>query len=189
MTDYTKVHVCSLSTSALKRINASIEEREQDDEVKMQLKWLKVAMTLNSQTQLQNIYSHLGSRGKDPKFRAIRMSRYWKQWRRQIIRGDWEDLTQSFIHQCTLNEIKFNKVELNRCRSELAARHYRKNPAIKFNPLGVLFNNSDLAYIKSYQVPATCSPGYANHGIKFLETDDLKTMTMDISSSDNEGAH
>lgn len=187
MSDYPKVHVCSLSTSALKRINQSIAEREEDDDVKMQLKWLRVAMTLNTQTQLQNIYSHCGSRGKDPKFRAIRMMKYWKQWKRQNVREEWLDLTQDFVHKCTVNEIKFNLIELNRSRSELAARHFRTNPLIKFNPLSVLFNSNDIAYIKSYKLPQTCRPGYANARIEFLEGDALKTMTIDISSSEDEG--
>ena len=174
-----RIHVCSLSTSALPRIQASIDAQTDadDEDVKFRLMWLKVAVKINMQTQLQSLYAHLGSKGKDPKFRAIRMNSFWNQWKRQVVRDDLQNIFLDLRHKKALNLIHENRIMVDRQRSEISARNFVKNPIAQFSPLVSLFNNKQIAYLYSYENPISCRPGYYNRGIDFLASSAVRTLS------------
>lgn len=176
MTETIRVHACSLSTSALPRIEKSIEE-EKDHDNELRLRWLKVAMKYNIQTQLQFLYKHLGSKEKDPKFRPIKMASFWRQWKRQAKRDDWQNIQEDLRHKISLNQIHYNKIQLDRQRSEIAARNFVKNPLAQFCPLDSLFSQDAAKYLYSYQSSASCRPGYFNRGIEFLASSAVRTIS------------
>ncbi|EAY17543.1 hypothetical protein TVAG_453710 [Trichomonas vaginalis G3] len=189
MSEVTHVHVCSLSTSALSRIQKNIDNLSSDDkkDIKHRLMWLKVAIKYNIQEQTQYIYNHCGMKGKDPKFRAIRMAPFYHQWKRQCTRDDWNDLLVRLTHKNALVSIRETMGELHRGRSEIAARNFAKSSVANFCPLISLISsknddNCDLAMKKldnliSYENPITCRPGYNNRGIEFLATDAVRTLS------------
>ena len=173
-----RIHVCSLSTSALPRIQASIDQTDAaNEDIKFRLMWLKVAVKLNMQTQLQSLYSHLGSKGKDPRFRSIRMATFWRQWKRQTIRDDWQNIFLDLRHKNALNEIHSNKIMIDRQRSEISARNFVKTPIAQYSPLESLFNNKQLSYLYAYENPVACRPGYYNRGIDFLASSAVRTLS------------
>ena len=179
MTETSRVHVCSLSTSALPRIQASIDDVDATEIDKHRLMWLKVAMTINRQTQLQSLYSHLGSKGKDPKFRQIRMSAFWNQWKRQSIRADWNQLLLDINHKNALDQVHLNKLTMDRQRSEIAARNFVKalDTTPIDNPLSYLFTKEKVSYLYSYENPVSCRPGFYNRGIDFLASSAIRTLS------------
>lgn len=189
MSEVTHVHVCSLSTSTLPRIQQSIDDLKNDGDrdTQYRLKWLKVAMKFNIQQQMQYIYEHCGSRGKDPKFRQIRLRRFYNQWIRQCTRDDWNDLMIKVVHQNALQSIRETKAELLRGRSEIAARNFAKSAVANFCPLIKLISTKDedncdiaikkLDFLLSYENPITCRPGYNNRGIEFLATNEVRTLS------------
>jgi hypothetical protein len=184
MTESVRIHVCSLSTSALPRIEKSIKETE-DAHNKLRLKWLNVAMKYNMQTQLQSLYTHLGSKEKHPKFRAIRMRTFWRQWKRQTTRDDWHNIFEDLRHKNVLNQIHFNKVMMDRQRSEIAARNFVNNPLAQFSPIEALFTNKPVNYLYLYENSAACRPGLANQEIDFLTSSAVRTLSEAPTMTDD----
>lgn len=176
------VHACSLSISVIKRINDQLEEEKNngDPDTLRRLKWLEVAMVYNRQLQLKYIYETLGNKGNAPEFRAVRMSQFWHQWKRESLRSDWAILRQCVDRRMATREINDKSNFLESQRIELAARHFLGLDKVKKMPTDEIINIKPLEPVYSFVTPKAILPGFYNQVVDLAESTQVTTMSRDI---------
>lgn len=181
------VHVCSLNTSAIKRIAEQAVERaeEGDKDAAYRLRWLTVAMEYNRQNQMQYIFQNLGSKEKSPKFRAVRMNPFWHQWKRESLRKDWSLIRESVDQRLVSADLKESSRFFESQRVELAARSFMNSDLFKKMPISDVLTSKPVEVIFPFQTPGSTRPGYFNQGYNYVESAALSSMS-DVSDSETE---
>ena len=181
------VHVCSLNTSWLKRIaKQAVEEADAGEKVTAyRLMWLNVAMAFNRQVQMQYILKNLGSKGKSPKFRAIRMGTFWHRWKREVLRGDWATLRECVDMRVIQSDLRDSSRFFESQRIELAARAFQNSPFLKNMPISDILTPRPVDNVYAFTTPGSNRPGYYNQGYNYVESTALSTMS-DVSDSETE---
>lgn len=179
------VHVCSLQTSAIKKIaQQAVEEAENGDMVTAyRLKWLNVAMEYNRQKQMQYVFANLGSKGKSPAFRAIRMRPFWHMWRKESLRIDWNEIRENIDRKMMIQDLSETTRYFESQRIELACRAFAQSPAILQLPLADIVNSKKVKELYTFQTPGSVRPGYYNQGYNYVESAALSTFS-DVSDSE-----
>ena len=181
------VHVCSLNTSWLKRIaKQAVEEADAGEKVTAyRLMWLNVAMAFNRQVQMQYILKNLGSKGKSPKFRAIRMGTFWHKWKREVLRTDWATLRECVDMRVIQSDLRDSSRFFESQRIELAARAFQNSPFLKNMPISDILTPRPVDNVFAFTTPGSNRPGYYNQGYNYVESTALSTMS-DVSDSETE---
>ena len=173
------VHVCSLNTSWLKRIaKQAVEEADAGEKVTAyRLMWLNVAMAFNRQVQMQYILKNLGSKGKSPKFRAIRMGTFWHRWKREVLRGDWATLRECVDMRVIQSDLRDSSRFFESQRIELAARAFLRLDVVKHTPIDDIVNIKPLKPVWSFESPKGIRPGYLNQVLDLCGSTQITTMS------------
>jgi hypothetical protein len=181
------VHVCSLNTSAIKRIAAQAVESAEDGDkdTACRLRWLAVAMEYNRHTQMQYIFQTLGSKEKSPKFRAVRMGPFWQQWKRQSLRSDWATIRECVDKRAIGTDLKYSSRFFESQRVELAARAFQNSEFLKKMPISAILTPKPVEALYPFTTPGSTRPGYFNQGYNYVESAALTTMS-DVSDSETE---
>ena len=173
-----RIHVCSLSISALRKIEKQeMEDEERDRETNYKLKWLRVAMTYNRILQLQYIYKTLHNKGKSPQFRAVRMNPFWHRWKKEVLRSDWATLRECVDRRMANREIDDKSNFLQSQRIELAARHFIRLDVVKKVPIDDIVNTKPLKPVWSFEQPKGIRPGYLNQVLDLCASTQITTMS------------
>ena len=181
------VHVCSLNTSAIKRIaQQAVEEADAGEKVTAyRLMWLNVAMAFNRQFQMQYILQHLGSKGKSPKFRAVRLGPFWHRWKREVLRSDWATIRENVDRRIIQTDLRDSSRFFESQRIELAARSFQSSSFMKNMPINDILTPRAVDAVFPFATPGSNRPGYFNQGYNYVESTALSTMS-DISDSETE---
>ena len=184
------IHVCSLSTSSLTIIKKQLEEEEaqysklspnnQVDQMRKldKLRWVQLSMAYYRQVQLQNVFQHLGDKGNNPRFRAVRMRPLFQQWKREVLRQNWEQLRSSLDLKALRRRLEQKKDFFSSQRTELTSRFVANNPKINNPPLECLIPiNGPLKDLLSFQTPNSNRPGFYNKGYDYCASDAVKTLS------------
>ena len=173
-----RIHVCSLSISALRRIEKQeMEDEQQNRETNLKLKWLRVAMTYNRILQLQYIYKTLHNKGKSPQFRAVRMNPFWHRWKKEVLRSDWSILRECVDRRMANREITDKSNFLQSQRIELAARAFLRLDVVKHTPIDDIVNIKPLKPVWSFESPKGIRPGYLNQVLDLCGSTQITTMS------------
>ncbi|EAY05665.1 hypothetical protein TVAG_216410 [Trichomonas vaginalis G3] len=179
------VHVCSLSVSAVKAIaEQALEEAEKGEMITAyRLQWLNIAMEFNRQRQMQYIMKNLSSKGKSPKFRAIRMNSFWHKWKREVLRSDWGTIRQAVDRKMIDYDIRDKGNFFSSQRIELAARNFIQLPAVVNTPIDAIVNIKAVKPLYAFQTPGAHKPGYFNKGYVYCESNDITQTISDVSDT------
>jgi len=185
------IHVCTLTLSPLNVVKQQLEDEEHsfsrlqkseqtEDMVRKmdRLRWVKLSMSYYRQVQLQNVFQHLGDKGANPKFRAVRMRPLFNQWKREILRQNWEQLRGALDVRSLTKRLEDKKEYFAGQRTELTSRYITNLPKVTNPPLQCLVDiDGPLRELLSFQTPNSNRPGFYNQGYEYCASDAVKTLS------------
>ena len=183
------IHICSLSLSSLNKIKEQVEisNKSNNKNLKYKMLWINTALEYNRQSQLQNIFQHLGSKANHPKFRTIKMKPFWSSWKKEALRFKWAEFREKVDRKSVDQIINKKQTHFMSQRIELSARSFINSSKFKELPLNKLFNLNNSRSLHYFQVPSTNKPGNFNLGYNYLESEAIKTFSEFPESETEEG--
>ena len=187
------MHVCSLSMSPLttvkndlktveEKYNLLSEEERQNDQLLLwnfnRLRWTELSMEYNRYIQLQYVYSHLGDRGANPKFRQVKMKPLFKAWKREVLRQNWLDVRKVLDTKALNSRLNRKKDSFSAQRSLLAGKSLAKLGFISQPPLCDLVDVlGPLKALDSFQTPEATTLGFVNRELNYAESSAVRTIS------------
>ena len=180
-----RMHVCSLSINAIKRVERDLELEETtcstlgtDELIQTsprtynlnRLRWVRLSMTAFRFYELQYVYEHLGDKSSDLRFRSVRMKPALYAWRKELLRKNWKDIYGKFL-EFQIDERIGKKLDYFRLqRIELSYRYLKDKLDFDKGPLADLLSLSVLEHLDCLRTikPASLFVGNNNH---FCETE------------------
>lgn len=194
-----KVHVCSLSLSALKGVSRDLENTihqlngtknlSKEDAQNLQyevnrLRWCELSMEYNQHQQLQYIYQFNGDKAANPEFRNIKLRSVLKFWKRERLRQIWLQAQEKLLKKNMVERLNNKNDYYVRQRALLASKSFIKGLDFYTVPVEDLVPIDLLNVIDSFQCPASTSFGFENRDHAYCFSDAVKDFSSENETND-----
>ena len=186
------MHVCTLSMSPLTTVRADLkaaekkfgllsEEERLKDELLccsvMRLRWTELSMEYNRNIQLKYVYSQLGDKGTNPKFRQLKVRSVFAAWKRELLRQKWLDV-RKVLDSNSIGKRMNKKMEtFKEQRSLLAGRSLAGLSFVNQPPIADLVPFDDpIESLFAFRIPSTLQI-MPNQDHEYLESSAVKTIS------------
>lgn len=191
-----KVHVCSLSLSALRTVSRDLDnfmrqynasagispqEKTRMGFELQRLRWCQLSMEYNQHQQLQYIYQFNGDKAANPEFRKIKLRSVFRFWKREKLRSIWKQVHEEVLKKNIDSRVNNKNDYFMRQRALLSARSFVKGLNFYTVPVEDLVPIDLIKAIDCFQCPESANFGWENRERGFCESDAVKDF-----SSDNE---
>jgi hypothetical protein len=173
--------------AAEEKFNLLTEEERQNDELLCcsvaRLRWTELSMEYNRNQQLKYVYSQLGDKAANPKFRQMKIRSLFGAWKREVLRQKWMDVKRVLDGNDFNKRIEKKHERFSEQRALIAGRAIAQLDFVKNPPVADLIQIDDpLESLHCFQIPSECTE-FADHMHDYLESSAVKTIT-EIPSED-----
>ena len=167
--------------AAEKKFELLSEEERAKDELLccsvMRLRWTELSMEYNRNIQLKYVYSQLGDKASNPKFRQVKIRSVLGSWKRELLRQKWYDV-RNMLNANALGKRMDKKIEtFKEQRSLIAGRSIASLGFVSQPLITELIPYEDpLECILAFGMPSTMH-FVPDRNYEYLESSAVKTIS------------